>query len=272
MNIPNIYLFNKSKETSNTIYKVRIKKKKYIILAVFALISLAPFYGSAQEWGGEKPNGFWDHWAVNANLGFTSYFGDLSYYDSDIMGKLSSESGPAFGLLVTKYFDKKFGISGQLLYGSLKGGDNKTRSFETNLVEYNIQARLDFMRIILPHRNPKFGLEGFAGLGQMWFKSTQYNFKEDQPTSNTHKSEVPEFVYFAGLGIHYHVSESIAITSSISLRQLQNDRLDNLVKNENNDYYSYFNIGITYYFDSKNSRPLKNKARLAHSGNRSRRK
>ena len=248
-----------------------MKKKKNIAVYLCAVMILAPVISFTQEWGGEKPNGFWDHWAVNVNAGFTSYFGDLSYYDSDIFGKLSNESGPAMGLLITKYFDKKFGISGQLLYGNLKGGDNKTRAFETNLIEYNIQARLDFIRIILPHRNPKFGLEGFAGLGQMWFKSTQYEYDEGKAISNTHQSQVPEFVYFAGLGMHYHVAESIAITSSISLRQLQNDKLDNLVKNDNNDYYSYFNIGFTYYFDSKNSRPLKNKARLAHSGNRSRR-
>lgn len=234
------------------------------------LLILLPFFGSTQEWGGEKPNGFWDHWSVNANAGLTSYFGDLSYHDTDITGKLSNESGSAGGFLITKHISKMFGLSGQLLFGNLKGGDNKSTSFETKIVEYNLQIKLDFIRLFMPERNPKFGIEGFAGIGQMWFKSTQYKYNVDNPTSQTHNSRVPELVYFVGAGMHYHFVEGFAITSSISLRQLQNDKLDNLVKNSNNDYYSYISIGLTYYFDSFRSRPIKNKARLAHSGNRSR--
>ncbi len=234
------------------------------------LLFLFPIPGNAQEWGGEKPINFWDHWSININAGMMSYFGDLSYHDSDVLDKLNYESKPAFDLMITKHFDKKFGISGQLLYGQIKGGDNINSSFETDLFEYNVQARLDFIRLILPGRNPKFGLEGFAGIGHTWFKSETYNLNEDEPIKTTYRPGVPEFVYFGGIGMHYHIHEQFAVTTSLSLRHLQNDKLDRVVKNDNYDFYSYFSIGLTYYIGSKRYQPLKNKARLAHSSKRSR--
>lgn len=251
---------------------MRIRKKKNIALYFYALMIVTPMFSAAQDWGGEKPNSFWDHWSLNVNAGLTSYFGDLSYYDSDISGKLSNESGFAGGILVTKHFSKIFGLSGQILFGKLKGGDNQRISFNTQIVEYNLQLRLDFIRLIFPHQNPKFGLEGFAGLGQMWFQTEQFKVNEGTPTSTSYGSQVPELVYFAGAGMHYHFTKDFAITASLALRQLQNDRLDMLVKNNNNDYYSYLSMGITYYMESNRFRPLKNKARVAHSRNKSRSK
>lgn len=251
---------------------MRIKKKQHFRLVPTSVILLLlfPFYGNSQEWGGEKPINFWDHWSINMNAGFTSYFGDLSYYDSDIIGKFNFESKPAFGLMVTKHFDKKFGVSGQLIFGQLKGGNNKNVSFKSNLFEYNIQARIDFIKIILPDRNPKFGLEGFVGIGHTWFNSEKYIVGEGSLSISAIKARVPEFVYFGGIGMHYHIHKNFAITTSLSLRQIQNDKLDQLIKNNDYDFYSYLSLGITYYINGFGNKPLKNKARLAHRTKRAR--
>ncbi len=271
MNFLLIILFNIfNKPLNNTCKLMRIKKKKNIAHYFFILILFFPIFSFSQEWGGEKPINFWDHWSVNVNAGLTSYFGDLSYYDSDIIGKFNFESNPAFGLLVTKHFDKKFGVSGQLIFGQLKGGNNKNISFVTNLFEYNIQARIDIIRIILPNRNPKFGMEGFVGIGHTWFNSEKLIVGEGSSDIATVKTSVPEFVYFGGVGMHYHIHENFAITTSMSLRQIQNDKLDQLVKNNDFDFYSYLSVGLTYYISGINNPPLKNKARLAHSSKRSR--
>lgn len=238
--------------------------KKKIIYFVFLLIIPTSLY--SQDWGGMNPNGFWDHWSVNANIGLTSYFGDLSYHDSDISGKLNYESGTAYGIRITKHFNKLFGISGQLIYGSIKGGNNKNISFKTQLAEYNLQARLDFIRLMSSNPTPKFGLEGFVGFGQYLFKATKYEIVEGENKTSIHDTRVPEFVYFVGAGAHYHLDESFAFTADLSLHQAQNDKLDNFVKNNNYDYYSYLSIGVTYYINSFKTTPLKNKARLAHNG------
>ncbi len=243
-----------------------VMKKKIIYFAI-ALIVPTGLY--SQDWGGLKANGFRDHWSVNVNAGMTSYFGDLSYHDSDISRKLTYESGPAFGLMVTKHFSKLFGVSGELIYGNLQGGNNKNISFKTNLLEYNIQAKMDFLHLIFPQRQLQFGIEAHAGFGQFLFKSTTYELKGESSTSYIHETGVPEFVYFYGAGIHYHIGENFALTAEMSLHHAQNDKLDNLVKNNDFDYYSYLSIGFTYYINSFKSTPLRNKARVAHSGTRS---
>jgi hypothetical protein len=225
---------------------------------------MIPVITLSQDWGGLRPKGFWDHWSVNANAGVTSYFGDLSYNDSNISGKLTHESGPAYGLNITKHFSKKISLSGQLMYGNIKGGNNRI-SFETELLHYSMQVRTDFIRLIFPQSNSKFGIEGHAGAGQLLFKAMKTENQEEILVTIEHRTQVPEFIYYFGAGMHYHFAKNFAVTMDMSLQQLQNDRLDDLVKNNDDDYYSYLRIGITYYIDSLKRIPLKNKARLANN-------
>jgi hypothetical protein len=246
-------------------------KKKTIIAAILLLLIIyVPNMLHSQEWGGSNPRSFWDHWSINVNAGISSYYGDLSYYDSDFAGKISNESGAAFGGSLTKYFNDKFGVSGQLIYGNFSGGKSSNQTdFKTRFFEYNIQAKIDFIRLFISDRNPKFGIEGFAGVGQLWFNVANYKYNEGISNQEKYISTAPEFVYFGGLGAHYHFSEQFAITADMSIKQLQNDRLDNLIKNNDFDFYTYGSIGVTYYIKGWNSSPMKNKARVAHSGIRS---
>jgi len=259
------------RDTWITIHKPGVMKKRTSTIAFLMLFILyEPLTVFSQEWGGSNPKSFMDHWAININAGLTSYFGDLSYYDADITGKLNNESGPAFGALLTKYFNNKLGVSGQILYGNFNGG--KTRNFSnftTNLIEYNIQAKIDFVRLIFSNSNPKIGIEGFAGIGQLWFSVAHYEYNEGIEKYEKYESSTPEFVYFGGMGTHYHIADQLAVTATFSIKQMQNDRLDNLVKNSDYDFYTYSSFGITYYIKGWGNSSIKNKARLAHSGIRS---
>jgi hypothetical protein len=237
-------------------------------IIIITVILLLPVMLISEEWGGLKPKGFWDQWSVNAHVGFTSYFGDLSYHDADVSSKLNYESGPAYGIKLSKHFNKYISISGELAYGTLKGGNNKNISFDTRLAEYSLQANLDIVRLIMLKRSPKFGLEAHAGLGQFFFRSTSYEIKDDSESKYVYESSVPEFVYYYGAGAHYHLVRSFAITLDMTLHHAQNDRLDNLVKNNDFDYYSHLSVGLTYYISSFKTSPLKNKARLAHENQR----
>jgi hypothetical protein len=131
------------------------------------------------------------------------------------------------------------------------------------LAEYNLQASVDIVKLFTENRAPKFGFEGYAGLGQYLFKVTPYGIREAEENVTIHETGVPEFVYFTGAGAHYHLGQNFAITASLSLHQAQNDKLDNLVKNNNYDYYCYLSMGLTYYINSFKKAPLRNKARIA---------
>jgi hypothetical protein len=219
----------------------------YILLTSF----LFPFSSDAQGWGGRVKPGFWDTWSVTGNVGLSSFYGDLSIYDSEIVEKFTKESDPAFGLILTKHFSAKFGASFQLLYGGLHGENgNKDMRFEASFIEYNFHARANLINIIAPDSYSKFGMDFYAGIGQFIFSSTLYDYRGEEPIVKDQNTGTPEFVYFFGAGINYKFTDKFGATIDLALRQAQNDKLDDFKKNDNFDYYTLVSVGVTYYIES----------------------
>ena len=234
-----------------TNFRILKKEIRITLLLVLILCILSPQTLNAQSWGGKRKAGFLDSWAVNANMGLSSFFGDLSQFDTEISKKLTEESGLAYGLIATKYLlNDKIGISGQLLFGNLKGSNANDISFESKFSEFNLHARFNLINIFSPYNMSKMGVELLGGLGQFTFKTTQYDRSQEELQINIEDTGTPEFVYFFGLGMFYKVTEKIRITTDFSMRQAGNDKLDDLTKNDNNDYYSYVSLGLTYYIYS----------------------
>jgi len=226
-----------------------VKKQIKLLLAVVLITTLViPYTTSAQGWSGRWKPGFWDMWSISVNAGQTSFFGDLSLYDTDIVGKLTNESGPAFSGIFSKHFNDKFSIGGQLLYGNLKGA-NAVSAFDASVMELNLQGKVNLLNLIIPDNMSDFDITMYGGIGQFTFKSIQYSLKEAGETS-TEDTGTPEFVYFVGMGLEYKIGDRIGINVDMSMRQAQNDKLDDLAKNDNFDYYSYVSIGVTYYIES----------------------
>jgi hypothetical protein len=149
-------------------------------------------------------------------------------------------------LILTKDLGKIFGISGQLVYGGFHCTSADRTGFETEILEYNIQGRMDILKFFYRKHNPRFGIHTFAGAGQFLFKSKSYIYKEGNITTDFHNTGTPEFVYFAGGGLNYRVNHSLRLAVEVSVRQAQNDKLDNLVKNNDPDYYGFINIGVSW--------------------------
>ncbi len=223
-----------------------MKKKIQLLFFIVVLFVMdLPYFADAQQWSGSNKNTFWNNWSLNVNAGMTSYYGDLSYYDSDLLKKLQNESGPAFGIIISKFLIPSVGISGQMLHGHFKGGNNNV-AFKTSFLEYNIQACIDFVQLFVPDSPEKFSVNGYAGIGQSWFKTASYVYNEGRSVSNNQQTEVPEFVIVFGTGLSYEIASNLSVTVDFALRSSQNDMLDNYTKNNNNDFYSYTNVGLTY--------------------------
>jgi len=232
-------------------YKIVKKTIKNLALIVIVAGLVIPYSSYGQGWGGRNTKAsFWDNWALNINGGLTSFYGDLSKFDSEIMDKLMKESGPAFGGILSKYIvNNKIGISGQLLYGTLQGENTSSNlAFEASFIEYNIHARLNLVNLFSKKDMPKFGFELYGGAGQFMFKATRYN--RELSEVYTEDTGTPEFVYFFGAGMSYKVIDKLGVTVDMSMRQAQNDKLDDYVKNDNFDYYTYISIGVTYHIES----------------------
>lgn len=243
--------------------KTRLKLGLLIVGMVGLLISQTT---EAQSWGGKRKPGLADNWSINLNAGLTSFFGDLSKFDSEIMEKLTKESGPAFsGILTKEIFKSKLGVSGQLLYGTLKGENNSKVSFEASIIEYNAHIRFHLINLISPNNRSKMGIDMYGGIGQFLFKTTQYDYRNNENKIKIKDTGTPEFVYFFGAGLSYKALRNISVTIDMAMRQARNDYLDDFVKNNNNDYYSYLNMGLTYHIESfkksKGYRPTYTKSR-----------
>jgi len=228
-----------------------VKKVNFKLLVLLLIGIIISETADAQRWGGHKKAGFWDDWSVNASGGLTSFFGDLSIYDADLVSKFTLESGPAFSGLITKHLkEKKIGVSGQLLYGGFKGENTSGTSFEASFYELNAQLRLNLINLIWPYNISKFSLEAYGGIGQFVFTSTQTQVIDNETETRVQDTGVPEFVYFAGAGIGYNFYTNFSFTADMALRQAQNDMLDVKTYGDNFDYYTYISVGLTYNIDS----------------------
>ncbi len=218
-----------------------------ILLLTIAVTATMTVSGNFSNWSGEPSKSFWNNWGVAFNGGVTSYFGDLSIYDSDPANKLKHESKPAFGVMLTKYFRDDIGLSGQMLYGGLKGQYNDYLSFDTDFIEYNVQLRVDLLNLILRRNNTGIGLVAFGGIGHLIFNSVKKTYVEGSFKTDTHRASSPEFVYFLGGGVNYNINERFSVNIDAAVRQAQNDRIDNEVRKDNYDFYTFVNVGITYH-------------------------
>jgi hypothetical protein len=205
-----------------------------------------PFFIHSQGWDCSKYAIEKNHHQLTLNLngGITSNFGDLSIYDLNPDGKVIAESGPGFGIIGTWYMTNTFGISGQLLDANIKASMDEI-SFHTRILEYNIHGRINFISIFRPDSDPRFGFEGYAGIGQFFFTAIKYSEDGNHTDKTVYPVRVPEFVYFFGGGISYKIARYLSITVDLSIRQCQTDRLDEVVKNNDFDYYSYLSLGLT---------------------------
>jgi opacity protein-like surface antigen len=245
-----------------------MKRKLNIVkLVLTLLIVYNTGNGFSQAWGGAEKNKFGDLWSVDLSTGLTSYFGDLSLYDAEPFNKLSHESGLGLGLQITKYIGRSFGLSGQLLFGKIKGHKDEL-SFKTKLFEYSLQGRVDFVNLLSREKNHSFHLNGFVGIGHFLFDARMWEYEGEGGDESKEASKVPELVVYAGGGLDYQVAKNLAVMAELALRRSQNDKLDNYSKGNDYDYYTYLSVGIKYYISTFIKKPPKNKATVVYNQSR----
>ena len=104
------------------------------------------------------------------------------------------------------------------------------------------------MRLFRQWQTKKYGLDLFVGAGQFLFSTSFNRYNDGLQTQARAETGTPEFVYFFGTGMYINISDRFCFTSDLSIRQAQNDNIDKYLKNGDFDYYSLFNVGITYRF------------------------
>ncbi|MBN1339681.1 MAG: hypothetical protein JXA03_10180 [Bacteroidales bacterium] len=223
------------------------------IFLYFLIVFLAiPFFSAAQYWGSKKKYKFslWDGWAFNANFGKSSFYGDVSIYDDNFSEKLSKESDWAYGIAVRKEINPVISIGPQILFAKLKG-ENARAYFEGEIIEYNFNAAINVVNLLIPSNDARFYLLGVVGAGQFLFSSKKVVLDPGVEEEVKEDTGVPEFVYMFGAEGAFRLTENIDLMAGIVLRQARNDKIDVTTNKDDWDYYSYLMGGITYNLKTK---------------------
>ncbi len=227
-----------------------LKKLRKLLSASLLLSMVHAYAGSPDEWRGTRGIFILENWSLNLNLGFTSYYGDLSQYDANYIEKLIFESKPAAGVKLTKYLHPVVGIAGQLIYGGFRSEFLPEHSFNLKLLEYNLQVVVDATPLIFRGRSLPFGMEISAGMGQFLFQTSVVSATAEEQAPASILDGTPEFVYFFGGTFYYRINTHFRATADLSIRQAQNDNIDKYIKSDDYDYYSWFAVGFSWMINS----------------------
>lgn len=173
-----------------------LSSKNFIQIGAIIIYVLLFQNSISQNWSGNQMNQGGNSWAININSGLTSYYGDLSIYDSNFGQKLLYESGPALGFIFTKKYRNTFGLSAQVLMGKLTSANGDV-SMSSDILEYNLHLRINLISLFAPKDFDKLELSGYAGIGNFLFKTTTYMFTEGNQQQMINSTRVPEFIYFS---------------------------------------------------------------------------
>ncbi len=190
------------------------------------------------------------NWSVNVNGGQTSFFGEVSLYDDELSEKLSKEGSWTYGFILSRQMSPVFGLSGQIIFGTLKGANTRAH-FESDIMEYTLNTTINFVNLLMPDNDARFFLYAKLGAGQFQFKSRLVADDPEVPDKYV-ESEKPEFLYLLGGGAFYKISHSFEVNLEATARLVNNDQIDGTRNKKNdNDYYSYVCLGVTYNINNK---------------------
>lgn len=230
---------------------MRQKNKKniaYLIIWNILMLALILLIQSTAFGQYRKPPTFFssliEGWSVNANVGRTSFFGDVSMYDEQFNEKMTKEGSWACGFGVARQINFVFALEGQALFGKLSGS-NSLSEFESNINEYSLQITTDLVNLLIPVNKASLHPYLKVGMGQFNF-NTRLRYYDPNVKDLTVTSQVPEFVYLFGAGAFYILSDSFDANIEFMGRRMSNDRLDGTPDKEDKDFYSYLSVGMVY--------------------------
>lgn len=184
-------------------------------------------------------------WALDANVGRTSFFGEVSLYDEEYDEKLTKEGAWAYGFILSKKLTRVFTIEGQILLGKLKGSNSRSH-FEANITEYTANLTANLVNLFIPDNQARFNPYIKLGAGQFQF-STKLVFNDANEADIETQSKSPESLFLFGGGAYYTLSHSFDIKMEFTGRRMDNDQIDGSSSNsKDSDYYSYTSVGVTY--------------------------
>lgn len=245
----------------------KVHKKNIFLLLKYALgllILISVSKSSNAQWGGY--HSFAADWEFNANLGMTSFYGDLTdnknrfFSNSPFNRYFYEDRDVIYGFLLKKHFNRWFILRGEFKHGKLQSNPTSyDLHFESKFNSYYLAAELNFTNIFRREGEYNLHIYGFAGLGVTDYRTWLYDDENNKLVErhgygnsrwfDSKPKMAKAFTIPGGLGITYRFNDNWAMNFETSINLTVTDKLDSYNSNISNvEGYGTTSLGISYYF------------------------
>lgn len=189
------------------------------------------------------------NWSVQGTAGYAMYFGDLSQYDEDPFRKLSHESKPSTGLIVSNKILPFLAFQARFnLYRYKAESTLFNRRLDGHAWFGGINVMVDMVNLMAypDEVDPDIYLFLTAGAGLMRMRPALSNLESGDPVSGAFVQQKGELVTYFGFGANKYLSGKWDLTFEMTVNRVNSDKLDGIIKTSQNDYLVYTSLGIKY--------------------------
>lgn len=226
----------------------------------FFLVSLILFSCCFQNNGlyGQSSQDY--QWYINANVGLTQMYGDISN-SSNPIDKLDGETDIAYGIRLGKFISPVFYGHFQFINAQFKGYRDVTDlQFNSSIMEFQLGTTVNLLNLFGENKNRIVNLYGLLGVSALSFRSQASTIStgeivngfgyEDNGMGAKTSPEMAFAIPF-GLGVDFKLSDRFYLNLETGFRAAFSDKLDGVEKGSSDDPYYYTSLGISYNFKSK---------------------
>ena len=220
--------------------------KRYLVVIYSLLIILTAY----------PENIGFSRWSFAPEYGYNKFDGDI--YTHTIQAVPKSVELMTYGATLEYGLSPVWGFSLDYYHFPLTATNNsKTININTDLNTSDINATLNFTRLIFPQSTSKIYVNGALGLGYAF-----YTFATTLPYKGIDlKSDYAFSIPFT-LSIEYNLSRTIAFGSKVQYRAFNKDNLEGAsslnFKGNSNDFVGSGTFFIRYKFNSSKKEHLRN--------------
>jgi len=196
-------------------------------------------------------------WSVSAGVGPSVFDGDVSQSSMQVFPTSFQEV--SYGLLAEYNFSPIWGLSLDFYHFPLSGENTNIRFF-TPLSSVNLNATVNFTKIIFPNNPNKLSIIANLGLGYALYTSYfRYPDPDNSPEETLTGAAITIPIAF---DLEYNISKKIAIGGRIQYRSLNKDNLEGATaynyKGVTNDFIGAASLYVRYKIISKGKTHIRN--------------
>lgn len=207
-------------------------------------------------------------WSVTLGGGMVLARTDIKQYDWYPAASYNNERRYGFYGALTKSITPAFALQGQMMRGNASGTERKLNQyFDADIWDFSLNAVINIRNLLSQGavKKSKFSYFATIGGGVAHFKTKLKNLdglQKDETVfsygygefGGPNRRTVESFLNI-GIGAKYHINKDFDLGADAFLRNLNSDKLDAVVNNNENDKYMMFALSLTYHVGKRNAKP-----------------